>query len=68
MDTDFRIAPYDTSALAWEFLRRNPAYRASVPATRVGPAARGSRALTILTPEASDAAARVWGLHFRRAS
>jgi hypothetical protein len=68
MGIDFRIAPFDTSALAWEFLRRNPTYRASVPAERVGPAARHSQVLTILTPEASDTAARVWGLHFRRAS
>lgn len=68
MDTDFRIAPFDTSALAWEFLRRNPQYRASVPATRVGPPRGGSKALTLLTHEASDAAARVWGLHFRRTS
>lgn len=68
MGTEFHIAPFDTSALAWEFLRRNPAYRASVPAARVGPAARGPQALTILTPGSSDAAARVWGLHFRRTS
>jgi len=68
MGIDFRIAPFDTSALAWEFLRRNPAYRASVPAARTGPVACEPKALTILTPEASDAAARVWGLHFRRAS
>lgn len=68
MGTEFHIAPFDTSALAWEFLRRNPAYRASVPAARVGPIACEPKAMTILTPEASDAAARVWGLHFRRAS
>lgn len=59
---------HDAAGFAWEFLRRNPAYRAAVAGTCFRPAAAGdaqAEGLEIVTAGMADAAARVWGLDFR---
>jgi hypothetical protein len=65
METKSPLPTFDTSGIAWEFLRRNPAYRASFATLHTCPSSDASGATQILTREASDAAALVWGLQFR---
>jgi hypothetical protein len=59
---------HDAAGFAWEFLRRNPAYRVAAASTAFRPAAAGgaqAEGLEIVTAGMADAAARVWGLDFR---
>jgi hypothetical protein len=51
------------TGLAWEVLRRDPAYRAVAPHRRVGPVTVGG---PILLDAAAGAHPARWGLHFRR--
>lgn len=59
----WRLVDLDHAGWAWEWLRRNPRYRADV--ALMEPSAARSDGVIALDPTAADRA-RLWGLHFRR--
>ena len=59
----WRLVDLDHAGWAWEWLRRNPRYRADV--ALIEPSTTRSDGVIALDPPAADRA-RLWGLHFRR--
>ena len=59
----WRLVDLDHAGWAWEWLRRNPRYRADV--ALIEPSAPRSHGVITLDRTAADRA-RLWGLHFRR--